>query len=98
MLETKSNWNNKKLKCSVTKSFTQTIIGRGLSNDNSLPYKLMQMKINHRQDLQSENLDNSSQCSLQLWIFLFTLKKMLEITIQLAEKEQQLKRSNCTVR
>jgi len=57
-----------------TKSFTQTTISRGLSNDNSLPRKLMQMKINHKQDLQSENLDSGSQCPLQLLIFQSTLK------------------------
>ena len=76
MLEIKSNQKRKKLKCSITKSFTQTIISRGLSNDNSLPCKLMQMKINHRQDLQSKNLDNNSQCPLQLLIFQSTLKQI----------------------
>lgn len=76
MLETKSNRNSKKLKCSVSKSFTQTIISRGLSNDNSLPYKLLQMKINHRQDLQYEKLDSGSQRPLQLLIFQSTLKQI----------------------
>jgi len=76
MLERKYNQNNKKLKCYITKSFTQIIISQRLSNDNSLPCKLIEMKINHRQDFQSENLDNYSQCSLQLLVFQSTVKKI----------------------
>lgn len=59
-----------------TKSFTQTTISQGLSNDNSLPCKLMQMKMNHRKDLQSENIDSYIQCYSQFLIFQSTLEKV----------------------
>ena len=58
MLETNSKWNGKKLKCFATRSFTYettTIISQGCSNDNYFLCKLMQMKSNQREDLQSRN-------------------------------------------